>query len=182
MKMVVAPLILYLLTLSLAACANGEPKASSAMQLEPVALSVPEETATSQTSSSQTDSSEAEQPNGSESRLITVRFAEEKAVVYELNDSPAASSLLEQLPLTIEVENYSTNEKIFYPPRELDTDNTPTASGGAGTLAYYAPWGDVVMFYGDYNENPSLFELGRIVSGRELVAQMSGTSTIDRTE
>lgn len=39
-------------------------------------------------------------------------------------------------------------------------------------------WGDVVMFYGDYNENPSLFELGQIVSGEELVSQMSGTITI----
>lgn len=99
-------------------------------------------------------------------------------VVYALNDSPAAASLLEQLPLTIEVEDYSTNEKIFYPPQALDTSDTPTAADGAGTLAYYAPWGDVVMFYGDYNENPSLFELGQIVSGEEFVDQMSGTITI----
>ncbi len=103
---------------------------------------------------------------------------DDNQVIYALNDSPAAASLLEQLPLTIEVEDYSTNEKIFYPPQTLDTSDTPTASGGAGTLAYYAPWGDVVMFYGDYSENPSLFELGQIVSGEELVAQMSGTITI----
>ena len=104
----------------------------------------------------------------------------ENQVIYSLNDSSAAQSLLEQLPLTVEVEDYSTNEKIFYPPQELelDTSDTPIASGGAGTLAYYAPWGDVVMFYGDYNENPSLFELGQIVSGEELVAQMSGSITI----
>lgn len=104
-------------------------------------------------------------------------------VIYVLNDSPAAVSLLEQLPLTIEVEDYSTNEKIFYPPQELDISDTPTASAssGAGTLAYYAPWGDVVMFYGDYNENPSLFELGQIISGEELVSQMGGTITITAT-
>ena len=102
----------------------------------------------------------------------------ENQVIYSLNDSSAAQSLLEQLPLTVAVEDYSTNEKIFYPPQELDTSDTPIASGGAGTLAYYAPWGDVVMFYGDYNENPSLFELGQIVSGEELVAQMSGSITI----
>lgn len=103
-------------------------------------------------------------------------------MIYALNDRSAASSLLEQLPLTMEVEDYSTNEKIFYPPQELDTSDTPTAVGGAGTLAYYAPWGDVVMFYGDYNENSSLFELGQIVSGEELVAQMSGTITITATD
>lgn len=100
-------------------------------------------------------------------------------VLYVLNDSPAAADLLNQLPLTLEVEDYSTNEKIFYPPQELDTSNTPTASGGDGTLAYYAPWGDVVMFYSDYSENSSLFELGQVVSSGELVAQMRGTITVD---
>lgn len=106
----------------------------------------------------------------------------ENSVVYALNDSPAAQSLLDQLPLTMEVEDYSTNEKIFYPPRPLDTQDTPTAEGGAGTLAYYAPWGDVVMFYGEYNTNPALYELGQIVSGEELVSQMSGSLTIDKME
>ena len=62
-------------------------------------------------------------------------------VVYELNDSPAAVSLYEQLPLDLEVEDFSDNEKIFYPPYELETSQTPLAEGGAGTLAYYAPWG-----------------------------------------
>ena len=100
-------------------------------------------------------------------------------IVYELNDSPAADALYEQLPLTIEVEDYSTNEKIFYPPRELDTADTPLADDGAGTLAYYAPWGDVVMFFDDYSENASLYELGQAVSGEELVSQLSGTIMID---
>ena len=121
--------------------------------------------------------SASESEEGTAETQISVTW-DGNQVIYALNDSPAASSLLEQLPLTIEVEDYSTNEKIFYPPQELDTSDTPTAAGGAGTLAYYAPWGDVVVFYEDYNENPSLFELGQIVSGEELVARMSGTITI----
>ena len=110
-------------------------------------------------------------------RQISIQFGN-STVIYELNDSAAADSLYEQLPLTIEVEDYSTNEKIFYPPQTLDTDNTPLAQAGAGTLAYYAPWGDVVLFYGDYNENPSLYELGQVVSGGDLVSEMSGTITV----
>ena len=38
--------------------------------------------------------------------------------IFELNESEASDSLYKQLPLTIEVENYSDNEKIFYPPEE----------------------------------------------------------------
>lgn len=123
------------------------------------------------------DSTENEQAT----RQIQVQF-DGGTVVYALNDSTAADALLSQLPLTIEVEDYSTNEKIFYPPQELDTADTPLAESSAGTLAYYAPWGDVVMFYGDYNANPSLYELGQIVSGDELVSSMSGTITIDAVQ
>lgn len=112
---------------------------------------------------------------------LSVQWGENR-VIYALNDSPAAQSLLDQLPLTMEVEDYSTNEKIFYPPRPLEIQDTPVAEGGAGTLAYYEPWGDVVMFYGDYNANPALYELGQIVSGQDLVSQMSGMITIDRME
>lgn len=114
-------------------------------------------------------------------RQISVQFGD-NTVIYELNESTAADSLYEQLPLTLESEDFSTNEKIFYPPQELDTSDTPLAADGAGTLAYYAPWGDVVMFYGDYDENPSLFQLGQVVSGEELVEKMSGTITIEAVD
>ena len=103
-------------------------------------------------------------------------------VVYELNDSPAAQGLLSQLPLTVEVEDFSTNEKVFYPPQELDTSDTPLAEGGAGTLAYYAPWGDVVLFYDSFSANGSLYELGEAVSGVENIGQMSGTITVETVE
>lgn len=103
-------------------------------------------------------------------------------VVYELNDSPAAQSLLSQLPLTVVVEDFSTNEKVFYPPQELDTTDTPLAEGGAGTLAYYAPWGDVVLFYDSFSANGSLYELGEAVSGVENIGQMSGTITVETVE
>lgn len=112
---------------------------------------------------------------------ISVR-ADGGIVVFELNDSRAAQMLYEQLPLTIEVENYSTNEKIFYPPQELDTGDAPQADGGAGTLAYYAPWGDVVMFYGDFNPSGGLYELGNAVSGDAQISQLSGTVQIERAE
>lgn len=103
-------------------------------------------------------------------------------VVYELNDSPTAQGLLSQLPLTVVVEDFSTNEKVFYPPQELDTTDTPLAEGGAGTLAYYAPWGDVVLFYDSFSTNGSLFELGEAVSGAENIGQMSGTITVETVE
>ena len=127
-----------------------------------------------------TTSSETEEID-MESTQISVTCGDLQ-VVYALNDSPAAQSLLSQLPLTVEVENFSTNEKVFYPPQELDTTNTPLAEGGAGTLAYYAPWGDVVLFYDSFSANGSLFALGEAVSGAENIGQMSGTITVETVE
>ena len=115
-------------------------------------------------------------------RTITVTCGD-AVVTYELNDSPAASALLAQLPLTLEVENFSNNEKVFYPPAELDVTDTPLAeTGAAGTLAYYEPWGDVVMFYGPFSRNGSLYELGRAVAGEEQLAGLSGTVEVALVE
>ena len=128
----------------------------------------------------ETTSIEMEESNV-ETNQISVTCGDTQ-VVYELNDSSAAQSLLSQLPLTVEVEDFSTNEKVFYPPQELDTSDTPLAEGGAGTLAYYAPWGDVVLFYDSFSANGSLYELGEAVSGAEDISQMTGTITVETVE
>lgn len=111
---------------------------------------------------------------------ITVK-ANGNAIVFELNDSQAAKDLVAQLPLNIEVENYGGNEKIFYPPEKLKTSGTPLAKNvQAGTLAYYAPWGDVVLFYGSFGSAPGLYELGRATQGVEHIKELSGTIQIEK--
>lgn len=101
-------------------------------------------------------------------------------IVFELNDSQAARDLAAQLPLTIEVENYGGKEKIFYPPKKLGTGDTPLVKAAQpGTLAYYAPWGDVVLFYGGFGSASGLYELGRAVQGADAIRSLSGTVTIE---
>ena len=102
-----------------------------------------------------------------------------KNVIFELNESAAAKSLYNQLPMNIKVENYSSDEKIFYPPEKLDTKNAPKANAKAGTLAYYAPWGDVVMFYDRFGSASGLYELGHAVSGSENISSLKGTIDIN---
>ncbi len=119
-------------------------------------------------------------PQEEDSMQIRVE-SDGKMIVFELNDSQAARELYEQLPLSIQVEDYSTNEKIFYPPEELDISDAPLAeAAGAGTLAYYAPWGDVVMFYGDFGGAGGLYELGEAVSGAEYISELSGSIQVEQ--
>ena len=120
--------------------------------------------------------------NASENRMslkIKVK-ANGNTTVFVLNNSQAARDLYAQLPLSITVEDYGDNEKIFYPPTKLNTEDAPKANAKAGTLAYYAPWGDVVMFYGSFGSASGLFELGHVTSGSEYIPEMSGTILIEK--
>ena len=107
---------------------------------------------------------------------------QEKTLQFELNDSPAAKAFYEQLPLTIEIKNFSDNEKIFYPPQKLTTENTPVAYAEKGTLAYFAPWGNMTIFYKDYGQGTDLYEIGHVVSGKENIANLTGTATIQKVD
>ena len=125
---------------------------------------------------------EKNESNSSETKTamqISVK-ANGNTTVFELNNSPAARDLYAQLPLSIKVENYSNNEKIFYPPKKLNTADTPQADAQVGTLAYYAPWGDVVMFHGRFGSAAGLYELGHAISGSEYIRGMSGTIQIEK--
>ena len=78
-------------------------------------------------------------------RTITVTCGE-ATVTYQLNDSSAASALLAQLSLTLEVDDFSDNEKIFYPPEGLDVAGAPLAESGgdARVLRAVGRRGDVL--------------------------------------
>lgn len=102
----------------------------------------------------------------------------ELVIVYALNDSQAAKDLYAQLPLTLEVKDFSTNEKTFYPPAELDVSDAPLANASKGSLCYYAPWADVVMFYDHFGKGSSLYALGEVISGKDDIEKLTGTITV----
>lgn len=105
-----------------------------------------------------------------------------RTIIFRLNDSTASKELYAQLPLEIKVENFGDNEKIFYPPKKLNTAGTPKADSKAGSLAYYAPWGDVVMFYKDFGSASGLYELGDALTGAGLISEISGKIIVDKED
>lgn len=98
-------------------------------------------------------------------------------IVFELNNSDAAAGLVSQLPITTKIENYSDDEKIFY-PKKLTTSNTPLSQGKVGDLAYFAPWGDVVLYYKQFQSYSGLYQLGECISGKDEIAKLSGKITL----
>lgn len=100
-------------------------------------------------------------------------------VIFELNDTPSAKSLYEMLPIDVSVENYSTNEKIFYTDEKIDTDGGIEGDCKAGTLALFSPWGNVVMYYGPFRSYPGLYILGEAIEGTGQIQKLSGTVHIE---
>ena len=96
-----------------------------------------------------------------------------KEIVFALNDTSVSRSFYAQLPLTVAVENYSNNEKIFQPPKKLD------CSKAVGTIAYFSPWNNVCLYYGDMSRYPGLYVMGKAVSGTEQIRNIKGKVKIE---
>lgn len=133
----------------------------------------------SDTHMSDTHTSDTKVPDTEKEREMKIKVTDGNfEVIFRLNDSTASKSLYEQLPLTIEVENYGSNEKIFYPPEKLDTSDVTEEGGPTGSLAYFSPWGNVVMYYSPFGSYPGLYNLGMAIEGAENVENLSGTITV----
>nr|WP_086564074.1 cyclophilin-like fold protein [Streptomyces africanus] len=67
-----------------------------------------------------------------------------------LNANAVADDFASLLPLSLDLEDFHQTERIAYPPRKLDISGAPApAAPKAGDLAYYAPWGNLALFYRD---------------------------------
>jgi hypothetical protein len=80
-----------------------------------------------------------------------------------IDDGPAAREFLAQLPLTLSLKDYGGNEKIADLPRPLTREGAPDAvTPRAGDMAFYAPWGNLAIFYRGGHHSPGLIRLGRL--------------------
>ena len=93
------------------------------------------------------------------------------AIGATLVTNATAKDFLSLLPMTLTLEDYAATEKIAYPPRKLSTAGAPPGSDpSVGEIAYYAPWGNLAIFYRDAPYARGLIPLGRIDSGIEALS------------
>ncbi|MBZ9644921.1 hypothetical protein K8369_37555 [Streptomyces sp. PSKA30] len=84
-----------------------------------------------------------------------------------LNDSATARDFAALLPLTLNLSDFHQTERIADLPRRLSTSGAPEAAAAkAGDLAYYAPWGNLAIYYRDGGSSDSgLVILGQVAAG-----------------
>lgn len=87
----------------------------------------------------------------------------ERSLAATLDDSATARDFAALLPLSLTLQDYARTEKISDLPRRLATTGAPAGTTPrAGDLAYYAPWGNLAIFYKDFGHSAGLVRLGRL--------------------
>jgi hypothetical protein len=107
---------------------------------------------------------------GQDTSTMNIRFTIDgkELVTATLMDNATARDFLALLPITLTLEDHAGTEKISYLPRKLSTAGAPAGSDpSVGDIAYYAPWGNLAIFYKDFSYSRGLVLLGRIDSSIE---------------
>jgi hypothetical protein len=85
------------------------------------------------------------------------------ALAATLEDNAASRDFVTQLPLDLTLEDYNATEKIADLPSRLSTEGTPEGvDPDVGDVTYFAPWGNLALFYRDFGYSRGLIRLGRI--------------------
>lgn len=102
----------------------------------------------------------------------------EQIVTAILYDNPTSKDFAAILPLTLTLEDYSNTEKISDLSKKLSIQNAPSGfDPSIGDITYYAPWGNIALFYKGSRYANGLISLGKIANGIEAF-QGSGPLTV----
>lgn len=109
---------------------------------------------------------------------VTVRLIiGQSEVLIDLLDNPAAKAFAAQLPLTLPFSDYAGEEKIATLPQRLSSKNSPSARETPVDFTYFTPWGNLAVFYNHVGDNGQLLALGRIRTGKSVLADQRNDFT-----
>ena len=87
-----------------------------------------------------------------------------------LAEGAAARDFASLLPLTLALRDYNSTEKIADLPRRLEVAGAPDGyDPSPGDITYYAPWGNLAIFYRDFGYSRGLVHLGTVNAPAEAL-------------
>ena len=106
-------------------------------------------------------------------RIIT----EDGTFTAILEDNETARDFASLLPAELTLNDYNRTEKVADLPRRLTIAGAPEgADPEVGDIAYFAPWGNLAIYYRDFAYSPGLVRLGRLDGGAEALAGMGAAT------
>ena len=124
-----------------------------------------------------------ERTSSQEEEGVQIRIrAGEATLMARLDDNAAARDFAAMLPLRLTLKDYASTEKIADLPRKLATGAAPAGvDPEVGDIAYYAPWGNLAIYYRDFGYSRGLVRLGRIENA-EALTSLDGPVIIEAAE
>jgi hypothetical protein len=96
---------------------------------------------------------------------------ENHELIATLENNPAARKFADMLPLELNLEDYHATEKIADLPSRLPSEEVPEGiDPDVGDITYFAPWGNLALFYRDFGYSRGLVRLGRIEGSVSVLA------------
>lgn len=110
-------------------------------------------------------------------RIITA----DQTFTAVLDDSETARDFGSLLPIEVTLDDYNRTEKVADLPRRLSTAGAPDgADPVVGDIAYYAPWGNLAIYYRDFAWSRGLVRLGHLEGDVSALAGVEpGTARIE---
>jgi len=127
----------------------------------------------------------AENASDRQEANMTIRIdIEGTSITATLEDNKAVRDFVSLLPLAVTLKDYASTEKVADLPRRLNTEDASQGVDPAvGDITYYAPWGNLAIFYEDFGYASGLVKLGTIDSGIEALKRPGPISaTIELVE
>lgn len=130
------------------------------------------------TSTAQPAASASAAPTDPETLPVQIELTAAGTVLgATLADTDAARALLAQLPLELVIEDVGGAEKVGALPRPIPGP-TPGLAPRAGDVAFFAPTGNLVLYYRDGTPSDALVPLGRLDTDPAPLADLADGTVV----
>ena len=104
---------------------------------------------------------------------IKIRITvDNQTVSARLDDTPSGRAFAAMMPLDLKMSDYGRTEKVADLPDRLCSDGAPSSyAASSGDITYYAPWGNLAIFYKSFPSASGLVRLGKIDGTLEPLLQ-----------
>lgn len=110
---------------------------------------------------------------------VIMTINDTKYVVTVDENTAAGKLFLEVLPLSLNFENFGSNERIAYLPHKLDMNSyEEPISVKRGGMTYYVPWGNLAVFRKSFSCSADLAPLGAMSEEAISALEKSGSTDV----
>ena len=111
---------------------------------------------------------------------VVIMTINDTEYVVTVDENTAAGKLfLEVLPLSLNFENFGSNERIAYLPHKLDMNSyEEPISVKRGGMTYYVPWGNLAVFRKSFSCSADLAPLGAMSEEAISALEKSGSADV----